>query len=134
MIAVLAYDSRRDGVPEAEGVPDGQDPLADLQSFRVAEMDKRKFFPRLDLDEGDVGLGVGAYHLRLKLLFLEQDHRDFVGFLYDVVVGEDIPVIGDDEPGAQTSPFLFPGEVPEEVVEEIFERVLSEGGTETRSA
>src|SRR4030065_301751 len=83
------------------------------QPLRITEVHERKLLPRLDLDEGDIGLRVGADHLRPELLLVQQRHRDLVGLLDHVVVGAEETVIGDAEPGSQAPALLLLGVVPE---------------------
>ena len=52
---------------------------------------------RLDLEDGDVGLGVAADDLGLEPGVVVQDDRDLVGVLDDVVVGDDVAVVVDEE-------------------------------------
>jgi hypothetical protein len=103
---------------------DRDDPLPDLQLLRIAEMDVRELLAGLDLDERDVGPGVGPHHLRLELPLVQERHRDLVGFFHHVVVGEDETVLGDDETGAQAPALLLPGHVSEVIVPELLEGVL----------
>jgi hypothetical protein len=54
----------------AQGIADGQDPLADLDQGGVAQLDERQV-PGLDLEEGQVGLRVGPDDLGIIVLALE---------------------------------------------------------------
>ena len=56
----------RDGVLHAQRIADGQDPFADLDLARVAELGEGRVLG-LDLDQGDVGLGVGADDLGRRI-------------------------------------------------------------------
>jgi hypothetical protein len=53
-------DAGGDGLGEGEGAADGEDPVADLGAVGVAELDGGQRLGRVDLDDGDVGLGVDA--------------------------------------------------------------------------
>ena len=56
----------------------------------------------IDLEHGDVGLGVGADQLRLELGAIVEVDLDLVGIGDDVVVGDDDALLGvDHEAGAQ---------------------------------
>ena len=52
----------------------------------------------LDLDHGDVGLGIGADDLGLERAAIVERHRDVVGVAHDVVVGQHVTLGVDDEP------------------------------------
>ena len=58
-------------------------------------------FVRLDLEHGDVDLGVGADQLGAQLLPVGEDHDDLVGVGDDVVVGDDDALWVDDEARAE---------------------------------
>ncbi len=77
----------------------------------------------LDLEDGDVCLGVAADHLRFQAGIVLQDHRYFVGVLNDMVVGDHISFRIDDEPGAQRggAPLLAAGLI---LLEELLEKIL----------
>ena len=51
----------------------------------------------VDLEDGHVGVGVGAHHLGLELPAVEQPDGDLLGALHHVVVGQDVAVRRDDE-------------------------------------
>ena len=53
-------DAGGDGLGEAEGTADGEDPVADLRAVGVAELDGGQGLGRVDLDDGDIGVGVDA--------------------------------------------------------------------------
>ena len=62
-----------------------------------------------DSNEGEVSLGVLAHQLRLHtLLVVERDH-ELPGFSGDMKVGDDVPLIVDEETTAHRGPLLpFP--------------------------
>ena len=137
--ALCADDPGGDGLLQAEGVPDGQNPVSHPELLRVARFRDRQAVVRFDLDQGDVGLGVLADDFCLVFLAVGELHQDFIGLLHDVVVCEDIAVMADDEPGAEA--FLFEltlGHVSEKPLKEIIpaeitieRRSLTEGGAES---
>jgi hypothetical protein len=100
--ALRADDARGDGERQAfaERVADGQHPLADLLLVAVAQGRRLQVVHALDLEHGDIGVGIGAHHLRAELTPVEQAHRDPVGVLDHVIVGEDVTVLRHDESGA----------------------------------
>ena len=56
---------------------------------------------RVDLEHGQVGARIGADDLGLELTPVEQADRHLVGAVHDVIVGEDVAVLGDDEARAR---------------------------------
>ena len=96
-----AHDAGRDGEGErlAQRVADGEDELAHARVVAVAERHGREVGGG-DLEHRDVGVGIGAHHLGPELPAVEQAHRHLLGALDHVVVGEDVAVGGDHEPGA----------------------------------
>ena len=81
---------------QAEGVADGHDPVTYGEAVRTSHGERRQSL-LLDLDDGDVGLRVGADEGGLELPTVRHLHRDAVGPADDVVVGEDVAVGTDDE-------------------------------------
>ncbi len=96
LAALGADDPRRDGVLHAEGIADGQDPFSDLDLGRVAELGEGGGLG-FDLDQGDVGLGVGPDDLGRIFVSLDGEDLDLLGVLDDVVVGQDVAVGADEE-------------------------------------
>ncbi len=96
-----ADDAGGDGEGEAlaERIADGQDPFTDPRVFAVAERHRRER-PGIDLQHGHVGVGIGADDLGLELPPIEQPDDDLLGPFDDMVVGQDVAVRRDDEPGA----------------------------------
>ena len=99
--ALGAHDAGGDGERQAfaQRIADRQHPLADPGVVAVAERDGRQVLG-VDLEHGHVGVGIGADDLRLELPPVEQAHGDLLGALDHVVVGQDVAVGRDDEPGA----------------------------------
>ena len=117
--ALGADDARRHGEGErlAQRVPDRQRPLTHPGRVGIAELNRGQA-TRVDLDDGDVGVGIGADHLGRELTLVVQLHGDLVGAGDDVVVREDVAVARDDESRARALLHLRP---PAEVREEVLE-------------
>ena len=92
-------DARRHGAAEAERIADGHHPIADLRRL-VGELHEREVGLAVDLDQSEVGFGVGADHLRgvARTVIGRDLHR--LGVIDDMVVGHRIAVGGDEEAGA----------------------------------
>ena len=89
-------DGQRFG--QAEGVADGDDPFADLQFVRVAQIHGGQALCIVDLQYGHIGLAVGADQFdTLKLTAVAQDDMNFIGIVDNVVVGQDVTVLADNE-------------------------------------
>jgi hypothetical protein len=86
---------------EAEGIADGDHPVADadllLGELHVSELAVRV----VDLEEGEVGLVVDADDLRGVFGAVIHDDGHRLALVDDVVIGDDIAVAGDDETGAE---------------------------------
>src|SRR6266850_3470805 len=88
---------------ETEGIANGKDFLAHLQSGRIAEGKRDEFFPfRIDLDQGDVVALVGANKFRHVLGLVAEHDFDGLRFLHDVKIGEDVAARIDDKSGARS--------------------------------
>ncbi len=98
---LCADDAERDGVPETERVTDGQDVLADAKPARSAEANRGEVVAALDLEEGEIELGIATDHVRRELAVVPEADRDEVGVVHDVLVGDDVALRVDDEPGAR---------------------------------
>src|SRR5690606_20063165 len=123
--AFRAHDAGRHGALETERRPDRDHPFADLQAVRIADAHRRQ--PgRVDLQQRDVGLAVGAYHLRLELALVVQLDRDLFGRLDDVRIGEHVAVGADDEARAEGLRFELarPRYLRHEAAEELVERIV----------
>src|SRR3954466_14405547 len=97
------HDARGDRPVEAERVADGHGGVADLDLVGVRERQRLDALRGAagDLDHGEVGGGVAADDLRrvVAAVVAEADLRRG-GALDDVGVGDDRPVVGDQEAGA----------------------------------
>lgn len=89
-----------DGLAEAEGVTDGEDDLADAGFGGVAHFEWRESFGGVDFEDGDVEEWVVADEACLVLFAgVEGDLK--LGLAGDdVVVGDDVALVGDDGAGA----------------------------------
>ena len=94
-------DARGDAAAEPERVADRQHPVADARRVAVAPIRRGQRLVGLDLEQGDVGLGVAADHRGLQIGVVVQDDGDLVGIGDDVVIGDDIARRIDDEAGAE---------------------------------
>ena len=118
-----ADDARGHRLGEAEWIADGHDPIADVERVRVAEPRHRQVVPRGDLDQRNVGLLVDADELGVVLFAVRQLDANLVGHLHDMRVGDDVPILADDETGAQAL-LTLRLHLAEEVAEELVERVV----------
>ena len=100
---------------EAVGRADGVGRVADLDGVGVAERERRQpLATGADLEQRDIGRGVGADDLRgLPRAAADRD-LDRRRAVDDMVVGDDVAVGGDDEAGARRRPVggLLPAERP----------------------
>src|SRR3989442_395320 len=114
-----AHDPRgdREGEVLPERIPDREHPLPDADGIGVPELRGGQAV-RVDLDDGDVGAGVGSHDARRELPLVEELYRDAIGARNHVVVGQDVAVRGDDEARARALLDLRPApELRKEVVE-----------------
>ncbi len=84
---------------EAERRADRHHPLADLERGRFADLHDRQV-GGVDLQHGNIALRVHTEHARLEFAAIGELHRDALGAVHHVCVGEDDAVGADDEPGA----------------------------------
>jgi hypothetical protein len=84
----------------AERVADRADPLAHPQRGRIAQRRHRQAGLAVDLDQRDVGVGIGADGAGAKRPPVRELDDDALGAVDDVVVGEDAAVGVDDEAAA----------------------------------
>ena len=77
------------------------DPIADPHRITVAKGDKGQRFGAFDLQQRDVGLGVGADQFRIQTLTRKELDRDLIGAFDHMVVGDDIAVGRDHKPRTQ---------------------------------
>ena len=73
------------------------DPLPDLGFVRVAHFEDRQV-GSFDFDDGEVKRGIASQNFRLEIPSVGHCHRNLVGALNHVVVGQDFAVRRNDEP------------------------------------
>ena len=76
----------------------------DAQPIRVAEPHVRQRHGGVDLQHGDIGVGIGADDPGAEAAAVGELHRDALGAVDDVLVGEEMPGGVDEEPGAGATP------------------------------
>ncbi len=86
--------------PTASGLPMANT-TSPTRSLSLSASVTQGRFVGLDLDDGDVGLRVGADHPGLELAVVGQGDLHLVRALHDVVVGEDVAVGRHDDAGAE---------------------------------
>lgn len=94
-----AHHSGGDGGLEAEGVADGDDELAHPQGGGIPQSGKRQT-RGVHPDHRQVGGGVGADDVGRQGAAILEGGLEKFGVSHHVVVGEDVAVRGDDDPGA----------------------------------
>ena len=96
-----ADDAGGDGAGQAERVADGHDRVADGDLVGVADRDRGEVARGvLDRDDGQVGRGVGAADLGVVGAAVGEGHGELLGAGDDVVVGEHVARLVDDDAGA----------------------------------
>ena len=105
--ALGAHDSRRHGVvqlvgPDRRRIPDSRWPEPIHPTLRFSEWPKTQEGEtiQIDLDHRHVGGGIGAHDRGDEIPAVQEIDPDFVGIGYDVVVGENVTVLGNHETGA----------------------------------
>ena len=79
----------------------------------------------VNLNKGDIGLLIRANHFGLVLFLIREAYCDLVGVANHVVVGNDVPILADDETRAQATLLARGWPVTEETAEELFKGILS---------
>ena len=96
------HHSRRECALKSEGVSDRQHALADQQIARIAQRQRRELFAfRIDLNQRNVVTRVRADVFCLVTRLVAQHHLDRLRSLDHVVIGQDVAVRVDHEPGAR---------------------------------
>ena len=93
-------DARRHRAAEAERIADRDHPVADANLGIIGEIDVGELAAAIDLEDREIGLGVGADQLGIELLAVIGDDGEGLAAVDDVVVGDEIAVLGDEEAGA----------------------------------
>ena len=119
-----AHDAGRDGRLQVERRTDRQHPLAQAQCVRRTERHGRQV-GGLDFQQRKVGRRVLADELGLERAAVVELHFELRGPVHDVVVGDDIAVLGDDDTRtagtllAELRPFVIPLRDTEELQERV---------------
>ncbi len=92
-------DAGGDGFAEAERIADRDDPIADAR-LMLGEFHVREGLVGVDLDEGNVGLRVGADDLGLVFGAIVGGDLHGLGVFDDVVIGHRVAVGRNEEPRA----------------------------------
>src|SRR5262249_53100510 len=93
-------DAGSHGAAEAERIADRDNPVTDANLGVVGEVDVGELVGAVDLEHGEVGLGVGADQLGIELPAVIGHDREGLAAVDDVVVGDEVAVLGDEEAGA----------------------------------
>jgi len=99
--AFSADDAVRDGVIEAERASNSQHPVSDLDRIGVAQLQDGQVPAGFDFNDRQIGIGVAADELRLKLGFIFEANHDLRGLVHDVVVRQDEAGLIDNKAGAE---------------------------------
>src|SRR5919197_2506149 len=78
----------------------------------------------VNLNKGDVGFLIRTDHFGLVLFLIREADRDLVGVPDHVVVGNDVPILADEETRAQAALLARGWPVAEETAEELFKGIL----------
>src|SRR5262249_25533003 len=81
---------------KAERIADRDNPVADTRSL-VGERDVGEVAAAIDLDEREIGAGIGADHLGAEGLAIVHHDLDGLRVVHDVVVGHRVAVRADEE-------------------------------------
>ena len=95
-----ADDALGHGLADAEGIAHGEHHVADGDFAAVGERQRGQVI-RLDLDERDIRLRVGADEFGDQVPSVGQRDADLGGVLDDVIVCEDVAFRGNDHAGAE---------------------------------
>ena len=88
-------DAGGDGLPDAEGIADGEHHIADAQALRRSKGDCGELLG-IHAQHRQVALGIVANLLCQQLSAIHQKYLDLVGRFDDMAVGEDIAGRADD--------------------------------------
>src|SRR6201987_1738322 len=100
--ADLGARQRRDdamghGLPDGEGIADGEHHVADLERVGIGEFERRKTFVlRLDAQHREIRARILEHHLGFEFALVRKRYPDLIRSLDDVVVG-DHEALGVDE-------------------------------------
>ena len=115
-------DARGNGLPDAEGIADGEDEVPDGEVVMVREGQRRqRLLHALQPQDGEVRARIAQHDVRGELPLVVQGHLDLGRIGDDMVVGYDEPVALDDHARAQRPLHALPGDrgaTSEELLEE----------------
>src|SRR5690606_37804975 len=106
--ALRADDACRHRLSEGKGIAESKHPITDLDVVRLRDPDGRQTL-RIDLQYRDVGVGIAPDYLGLELPTVGERDPDRLRIFHDVVVGQDVAVLTDDEAGAAASLYAWGG-------------------------
>jgi hypothetical protein len=93
-----ADDAHGHGLSDGERIADGQHHVAHFALAAVGKGDGRQVLG-VNLDDGHVGFGVLAHDFGLEFPAVIERHFDFIGAIDDVIIGQDVAVLGHDDAG-----------------------------------
>ena len=96
--AQRAHDTRGYGAGQVERIANGNNPFSYFHDIAVAVLEEGQVV-LIDAQQGDIGIWIGAHELGHIGAFIVQDYFDFIGTCDHVVVGDDIPIGGNDDTG-----------------------------------
>ena len=122
-----ANDSGGDRGLQTKRTTDGKNPVADLHAVRIAKLGNGKFLVQINLDNGQIRVVVGADNLRGVAcgVVVELD-LNFRGVFDDVIVGENVASLINDDAGAEAAFRLRRSVLTavEEAIEEVLHGVV----------
>jgi len=95
-----ADDAHGDGLTDAHRITDRQDDVSDPHGVGVAKR-QRSQAAGIDLQHREVARGIGPDDLGLEATAIGQFDVDVVGTVDDVMVGQDVAVLADDDAGTE---------------------------------
>ena len=120
-------DAVRHGLPDAEGIADGEHHVADFERVGIGEFQHRKALMRiLDAQHGEIAALVLEHDLGLELALVGERHLDLVGALDHVHVGDDKAARIDDHAGAERALDLAAAAVARHAEEAAEDRVVEQ--------
>ena len=97
-------DAEGRGLAHAEGVADGDHPVADAGAVVRCEIHCGQRLAALDLEQGEIGPLVAADDFGVEPGAVIEDHGHGLGARDHVIAGHDVAVGVHDEAGANTTP------------------------------
>ena len=90
---------------QSEGIADGHNPFANLETVRITELEKRQLLVCIDLEQCQICFRITAnklclYRLALAVLAVKR-HTDDICTVYHVVVGDNVSVRRNDKAGTK---------------------------------